>query len=239
MTEHHHQKDFLVTPVGAELDQFEKPTYVVFLPDSTLLDDKNVQSALSKLAPLVHAGDPQIKFETVGSHDSSVPDKKEALELTCMDAREFSPASRTKLLGKKFLTFAGSGFFLHPEIDKKLRAAGHGDLVDALIAILAAAQEKGLKIDIVSNHFGEDGGCGGLNFVKNNCGGLEIPDGAAYRRLLEETRTELAKKFPELTVEDAKLIMHQTGADGVIVESFNLANPNHFAAFDAQYDGKF
>jgi hypothetical protein len=225
------EKDFLVTDVGAELAEFERPTYCIFLPNAKLLDDENVKSALAKLAPLVHAGTPQIKFE-IGEPIGST-------ELTCMDAREFSVASREKLHGDNFLTFAGSGFFLHPKIAAKLRESGHDDLVDALAAILNSAKEKGLKIDILSNHFGEDGGCGGLNFVKSLDKNFEIPDGAAYRKLLVETRAAINADFGNIA-KNAKIVMHQTSKpNGTIVESFDLENPDEFARFAENYDGVF
>ena len=128
------EKDFFVGNVGAELPEFERPTYCIFLPDAKLLEDENVKSALARLAPLVHAGTPRVEFKIAEPTGST--------ELTCMDAREFSVASREHLVGDQFLTFAGSGFFLHPEISKKLRESGNGDLVDALAAILNSAKEK-------------------------------------------------------------------------------------------------
>lgn len=220
------KKDFLVTSVGAEIPEFEKPTYVIFLPDEKLLEDENVKSTLAKLAPLVHAGEPRIKFEEAAPAG--------AIELTCMDAREFSSASRDKLNGQNFLTFAGSGFFLHPKISEILRENEHADLVDALAAILKSAKEKGLKIEILSNHFGEDGGCGGLNFVKNLNAGFEIPNAAAYKKLFEEMRAALGE-----IATDAKIVLYQTGTDGVVVRSFDLENPDEFEKFAEIYDGEF
>ncbi len=220
------EKDFLVISSGAELPQFERPTYCIFLPDKKLLDDENIKSALAKLAPLVHAGEPQIQI-VESSTDG-------ATELTCMDAREFSVASRLQLRGQNFLTFAGSGFFLHPSISTKLREAGHSDLVDALAAILRSAHEKGLEIKILSNHFGEDGGCGGLNFFKTIDPNFELPTAADYKKLLVETRTAV----PEIA-DDAQILMYETGEDHAIKKVYDLENDADFAAFAAKYEGRF
>ncbi|MFH1375444.1 MAG: hypothetical protein ABIH35_02120 [Patescibacteria group bacterium] len=224
------EKDFIVTATGSELPEFERPTYVVALPSKKLLDNPKVKSAIAKLAPLVHAGEPEIKFTEVD------PEKLKSgkTEITCMDAREFSNASRKKLAGNNFITFAGSAFFAHPEIAQKLRDAGHDDLVEALQAILDAAREADMSIDIISNHFGEDGGCGGLNFIKNSCGGLEIPDAKMYKKLLEETRTAIGE-----IAQDAEIALYQTGADGQVIARFNLEDPEDMAAFTKVYDGKF
>jgi len=228
------EKKFIVTNVGAKLDEFEEPTYLIFLPDEKLIENENVKSAFAKLVPLAHADSPQIELEVIDPKQLS----SKTTELTCMDAREFSVASRSKLLDENFLTFAGSGFFLHPKISEKLRANGHSDLVDALTAIIDSAKEKGLKIDVLSNHFGEDGGCGGLNFFKTIDPNFEIPDAEAYRKLLAETCSIINEKFENIA-ENAKLVMYQTGIDGAIIDSFDLGDSERFAKFDENYEGIF
>ncbi|MFH1545851.1 MAG: hypothetical protein ABIE14_00550 [Patescibacteria group bacterium] len=228
------EKDFLVTVTGAELPGFSRPTYLLALPDEKLSEHPAIKFALAKLPSLVHAGGPRIEFGEINPAKL----KSEKIEMTCMDAREFSKKSRDKLRGENFVTFAGSAFFAHPEIAEKLRTNDYANFADAVEATLAAAQEKNLKIGILSNHFGEDGGCGGLNFVRENCGGLEIPTAEDYRKLFEETRKEINSRFGGI-VENAELVMYQTGTDGTIVASFNLEDEKEFAAFAENYDGNF
>ena len=224
------EKDFLVTSVGAELPDFERPTYVIARPSKKLLESKAIKSAIEKFAPLVHASNPQIKFAEINLEEL----KQGKNELTCMDAREFSNSSREYLRGENFVTFAASGFFAHPEIAEKLRSNGHGDIADALMEILNMLKGEDIPIGVLSNHFGKDGGCGGLGFIKDSCGGLEIPDAEAYRKLLQETREAIGE-----IAQGAKLVMYQTGTDGKIVASFDLEDDKEFAEFEKNYQREF
>jgi len=225
------EKDFLVTATGADLPEFERPTYIFALPSQKLLENENIKSVIQKLAQLVQANTSKVEFVAIDQGKL----KNDKNEFTCMDAREFSNVSREKLTGKNYITFAGSAFFAHPKIAAELREFGHSDLADAVAAILDVMREEGISLDIFSNHFGEDGGCGGLNFFKNEINSdFKIPNATAYKKLFEETRESIGE-----VAKNAKILIYQTNLNGEIIESFNLEDEEEFKKFKDKYDGNF
>ena len=225
---------FIVTNTGVELPAFERKTYLLAFPSRKLLENETVKSAIVKLKSVAHASEAVMNFVEINPAKLKIGEN----EFTCMDAREFSMESRGQLRGKNFVTFAASAFFAHPEIAAKLRESGHANLTEAVAAILETMREEEISIDILSNHFGEDGGCGGLNFVKNNCGGLEIPTAEDYKKLFEKTRETINSKFGGIA-KNAKLIIYQTDSNGEIYASFDLENTDEFKKFEEKYDGDF
>ncbi len=214
--------------------------YLLSIPDLSQIEE--MMDSLKTMSEVAHArkfeircseservalqtldfGDIEVIFEIVSENKINI---SRGVEITCMDRREHHAESAKYTSDLPKVTYPASALFLYPEISSKLKEAGLSHLVNNLKTIISKIQSGGLQITKISNHHGidGDGGCGGLNAVKDVCDFVTIKDAKDYLAVMRKVRDIINADFGGIA-KGASLLSYPT-KNGVVVGILDLENP--------------